>query len=100
MKSTDEYISIIKSHTHDLISQFNISSLYIFGSVARGEHKDGSDIDIYVKMPAKMFLVIAAKQYLEDILGCNVDVVRDHPFLNIYLKQQIEHDGINVFGTA
>ena len=81
----------------ELTSRFNISSLYIFGSVARGEQTENSDIDIYVKMPAKMFLVIAAKQYLEDLLSCNVDVVREHPSMNTYLKQQIENDGIYVF---
>lgn len=97
MKTTDEYISIIKSHISDLTSRFNISSLCIFGSVARGEQTENSDIDIYVKMPAKMFLVIAAKQYLEDLLNCNVDVVRDHPSMNTHLKQQIENDGIYVF---
>lgn len=100
MKTTDEYISIIKSHASDLAARFNMSSLLIFGSVARGEQTEDSDIDVCVKMPAKMFLVIEAKQYLEELLGCNVDVVRDHPSLNTYLKQQIEHDGINVFGTA
>lgn len=100
MKTTNDYISIIKSHISDLTLRFNISSLYIYGSVARGEQTENSDIDIYVKMPAKMYLVIAAKQYLEEILGCNVDVVRDHPSLNSYLRQQIEHDGINVFGAA
>ncbi len=94
---TKEYISIIKSHISDLTSKFKISSLSIFGSVARGEHTENSDIDIYVKMPAKMFLVIAAKQYLEELLGCNVDVVRDHPSMNAYLKEQILKDGIVVF---
>ena len=69
MKTTNDYISIIKSHISDLTLRFNISSLYIFGSVARGEQTENSDIDIYVKMPAKMYLVIAAKQYLEEILG-------------------------------
>ena len=97
MKEKDEYISLIKSHISDLTSQFDISSLSIFGSVARGENGENSDIDIYVKMPAKMFLVIAAKQYLEDLLGCNVDVVREHPAMNAYLKEQINKDGINVF---
>lgn len=97
MKQTTDYISLIKSHISDLTSKFNISSLSIFGSVARGEHREDSDIDIYVKMPAKMFLVIAAKQYLEELLGCNVDVVREHPSMNIYLKEQILKDGIIVF---
>ena len=44
----------------------------LFGSVARNEHREGSDVDIYVTMPPKFFNYIQAAQYLEELLGCSV----------------------------
>jgi predicted nucleotidyltransferase len=37
----------------------------LFGSVARGEHHEGSDVDIFFTMPPKFFNHIEAAQYLE-----------------------------------
>ena len=100
MFNTTEYISLIQSSATELNRLFGITSLSIFGSVARGEQTDGSDLDIFVAMPPRMYLVVGARQYLEELVGCKVDLVRDHPTLNAHLKQQIEEDGIHVFGTA
>ena len=68
MKSRQEYIDIIKEHASELQKKYGITSLSLFGSVARNEHHEGSDIDIYVTMPAKMFNYVMAAQYLEKIL--------------------------------
>jgi len=49
----------------------------VFGSLARGEAGPDSDIDILVKRdPGRSLLdIVAIKQDLEDLLGCEVDVV-------------------------
>jgi predicted nucleotidyltransferase len=49
----------------------------IFGSVARGETHSESDLDLLVKLdPDRSLLdLIALKQDLEDLLGCQVDVL-------------------------
>jgi len=51
----------------------------VFGSVARGEAKPGSDVDVLVEMkPGRSLLdIIAIKQDLEDLLGRKVDVVTE-----------------------
>lgn len=100
MCTRTEYINLILSKAADLQQLFNITSLSIFGSVAREEQKEGSDVDIFVTMPPRIYLVIGAQQYLEELLGCKVDIVRDHPSLNPYLRQQIEQDGICIFSAA
>jgi predicted nucleotidyltransferase len=48
-------------------------------------------------MNPNMLLHIRLKNYLEKILGCNVDVVREHKNMNETLKKEIERDGIEVF---
>ena len=51
MKTREEYIALITSHAEELQNTFGITSLRLFGSVARSQHHDGSDVDIYVEMP-------------------------------------------------
>ena len=51
----------------------------IFGSVVRGESGDASDLDVLVKLDDDRSLLdhVALKQDLEDLLGCEVDVVTE-----------------------
>ena len=64
MKTREEYIALITSHAEELQNTFGITSLRLFGSVARNQHHDGSDVDIYVEMPPKFFLIVRLKSYL------------------------------------
>jgi predicted nucleotidyltransferase len=49
----------------------------VFGSVARGEARDDSDIDLLVEFDRERSLLdhAALLNDLEDLLGCKVDVV-------------------------
>ena len=100
MKTTKEYIKLIAEHAEELRKTYGITSLCLFGSVARGEHHEGSDIDVFVTMPPKFFNYIEAAQYLEQLLGCRVDLICDHKHLRPFFKEQIERDGINIFTAA
>lgn len=97
MKSTQEYIDLLRMHTSELRSQFGISSMRLFGSVARGEQKEGSDIDVFVDMPATLREYGGAQVYLEKLLGCSVDLIRNHKYLNSLFLKQINKDAITIF---
>jgi len=97
MRTRNEYIDLIKAHESELQTRFGITTMRLFGSVARGENRDDSDIDLFVTMPPKMYNYIEAVQYLEGILGCSVDLICNHRNLRPFFRQQIERDGINVF---
>ena len=60
------------------------------------QHHDGSDVDIYVEMPPKFFLIVRLKAYLEALLGCPVDIIRKHQHLNPFLLKEVEREGIEV----
>lgn len=77
-------------------SYFGVTSLRIFGSVARNEQKEQSDVDVCVDMKPNLFLHVELKRFLEEQLGCPVDVVRIHKNMNDFLRKQIEKDGILV----
>ena len=89
MKTREEYIAFITSHAEELQNTFGITSLRLFGSVARNEHHEGSDIDVYVEMPPKFFLVVRLKTYLEELLDSPVDIIRKHQHLNPFLLKEI-----------
>lgn len=89
MKTREEYIVLIASHAGELQNTFGITSLRIFGSVARNEHHEGSDVDVYVEMPPKFFLVVRLKAYLEELLDNPVDIIRKHQHLNPFLLKEI-----------
>ena len=97
MGTCNEYIEIIKSYSDILKRDFGVSSLRLFGSVARNEQTSDSDVDVCVVMKPNMFLRIRLKHFLENLLNCDVDVVREHKNMNETLKREIERDGIEVF---
>lgn len=80
-------------------NRIGITSLRLFGSVARNQHHDGSDVDIYVEMPPKFFLIVRLKAYLEELLDSPVDIIRKHQHLNPFLLKEIEKDGIEVIAN-
>jgi predicted nucleotidyltransferase len=63
-------------------------NLRVFGSRARGDADEGSDVDLLVEMePGRSLLDLGGLQYeLEQLLGCSVDIVTERG-----LKARIRH---------
>ena len=97
MSGRQQYIELLTEATPYIRSEFGVRSMRMFGSVARGEEHDGSDVDIFVDMPPKAFKVVGLKQYLQELLGRAVDVVRSHSHLDPFLTNEINKDGITIF---
>lgn len=76
--------------------EFDVVSMQLFGSVARGDFKSDSDVDLLVEMPPKIFKLIGLKDYLQNLLGMPVDVVRKHHNLDEFLIREIQRDGIEI----
>lgn len=100
MRTRQEYIDILRSHSDELKSNFGISYMRLFGSVAKDEHHDDSDVDLFVIMPAKAYTLCAAADYLESILGTSVDLIRKHDNMRPFFLNQIYKHGIDIFGQA
>jgi predicted nucleotidyltransferase len=62
----------------------------IFGSAARGQATETSDLDILVEMETGSSLldIVAIQQDLEDLLGCKVDVVTESA-LSPYIREDV-----------
>ncbi len=94
MLNRQECINKIQANANYIVSQFDVASLKLFGSLARNQQQESSDVDVCVVMPPDMFQLIGLKQYLEELLGCGVDVIRMHRNMDDFLKKEIERDGI------
>ena len=59
-----------------LLESYGVSSLSLFGSVARGEAGEDSDVDLLVEFsrPIGFFEFVRLKHALEEILGRRVDL--------------------------
>jgi len=96
--SKTECIDILQGCSSTLRNDYGITSLQLFGSVARGEDHEGSDVDVFVETETpNPFLLMDAKDYLEWLVGRSVDIIRNHKNLNPRLRSRIERDGIAVF---
>ena len=77
--------------------QFGITKLGIFGSVARQENTEDSDIDIVVEVEKPtLSLMYELKEKLKDLFNCEVDLVRFRPTLRPLFKSNILNDVVYV----
>lgn len=72
----NEVLATLKKQ-NSALNEFGVSSIALFGSFAREDAKDSSDIDILVEFnrPVGLFEFARLKLYLEKILGREVDLV-------------------------
>jgi len=67
----------IKEHKADLEQNFRVKEIGIFGSYARGDQRDRSDVDVLVEFdePVSLLGVVKLENYLSDLLQIKVDLV-------------------------
>ena len=90
-------IEKLQSSRQYLSEHYGVSSMLLFGSVARNEQKEDSDVDVCVEMKPNLFKQAGVKVYLQELLGCSVDVVRLRENMNQLFKQQILKYGVRVY---
>ena len=73
------------------------TAVRVFGSWARGEQGEGSDLDLLVDLePGRSLLdLVAIKQDLEELLHCHVDVVTERS-LSPWLRQRVLAEAVTL----
>lgn len=81
----------------ELARRFGVIRLALFGSTARDEARPDSDVDIVVSFdgPATSQRYFGVQFYLEDTLGCPVDLVTEKA-MRPELRPFIEREAVNV----
>jgi predicted nucleotidyltransferase len=97
MKRADA-ITLLQAHEAQL-KQLGVLTLYMFGSTAREEAREGSDVDLffdYDKGKLGLFQLMDVKEYTSGILGCKADIMtRDS--IHRVLRDEIESSAIRVY---
>jgi predicted nucleotidyltransferase len=94
----DEAITKLREHEAEL-RQLGVEHLYLFGSTARGEADDDSDVDLffdYERGKLGLFELMDVKDQTSRILGRKADIMtRDS--LHKVLRSRIEAAALQVF---
>lgn len=95
MKTRNEYIEILKSYKNSKADEYGICRIGIFGSVARNEHNENSDVDICVELRyPSLFYLVHIKEDLQKLFGVSVDIIRIKPEMDFLLERDIMRDCI------
>ena len=101
--SQDQIISALRAHEREL-KQSGIASLSLIGSVARGDDRPDSDVDVVVRLTeeargggfAYFGRIDRLRRRLESILARHVDLIAE-PVQKERLRREIEKDRILAF---
>jgi len=80
LKSRNEVLKKLKELKPLLREEYGVVKLGLFGSVARGDNTEKSDIDILIEVRRPKFTLldfVGLKEFLEEELNCKVDLVME-----------------------
>ena len=95
----DEALGILKRHEGEL-RQRGVARAALFGSVARGEARPGSDIDVMVEFSPdaaiSVWAYVGLKDLIQGFFGERVDVVSRNG-LNRHIRPTVEREALYAF---
>ena len=94
----------IKDTVTDYFKDKPVKSVYLFGSYARGEAREGSDVDLLVsyddsKKRLSLFDVLRFKVGLEERFHCNVELVEEAGLFHGF-KTFVDRDKFEIYLAA
>lgn len=93
----DEVLDILRTHKPMLAERFGVTELALFGSFARDQASERSDVDVLVRYdgPATSKSYFGVQFYLEDLLGRRVDLVTQKA-LRSEFRSYVEREAVNI----
>ena len=87
-----EILNYLSNHKKEFQEMYEIEEIGLFGSYARNEAKEDSDIDIFVQMKPDLFKLVELKQQIEKDLQKKVDIIRNHKYIKPLLLKMIQKE--------
>ena len=93
----DNVLNVLRAHKATLAQRFGVTELALFGSFARDQATDDSDVDILVRFDVlpNWQRYFCAQGYLEDLLGRPVDLATNQD-LRAEIRPYVEREVIDV----
>ncbi len=90
-------LAILRDFKQNFAEKYGILEIGVFGSIARDEAREDSDIDICIKTKTPdPFKLVHIKEEIESRVRKHVDIVRMREKMNPFLKERIEKEGVYV----
>ena len=88
-----QIIETLRTFKKENAEKYGIERMSLFGSVARGEHNENSDVDLLIKFKSpSLYLYAELSDALESILGMKVDIVSESARKRPGLAEEISKD--------
>ena len=95
MHNSQYYIQLLRQFKSQFAAKYGIRTIGIFGSIARGEQRADSDLDVFIDVvDPDYFILCDIKENLQDLCKCKIDLVRMRQGMESLLHQNILRDGI------
>lgn len=93
----DEIILVLRKFKEMNPERYSILKIGVFGSAARDDMREESDIDVVVELAEPdLFKLIGIKQDLEEQFHRTVDIVRYRSNMSQFLKSRIDREAVYV----
>ncbi|KAA6315270.1 hypothetical protein EZS27_034244 [termite gut metagenome] len=97
METAGHYIQLLRKFVREHGQEYGIIRMGIFGSIARNEQNNTSDLDVYYEGPViDLFDPHDLQSDLENLLGIRVDLIRKHRYMHPAFLERIMKDMIYV----
>ena len=97
MANRDHIIKSLRTFKKENAKKYGIESMALFGSVARGEHNEDSDVDLLIKFKSpSLYLYSELSDALESLLGRKVDIVSENARKRPGFSEEISKNLINL----
>ena len=95
----DQVIAMLRAHEREL-KEAGIIRIRVFGSVARGDATEASDVDVLAQFddakPISLIGLVRIENQLSDLLGRKVDLVQERS-LKPRIRTNVEREAVLVF---
>ena len=97
LANRDQILRTLSDHHHELVQRFGVKHLALFGSAARDELRDDSDVDVLVDYegPVTYDGDFKLQDYLQALLGRSIDLVTERG-LKPRARHLVEKDLVRV----
>lgn len=96
MTTFDDISRTLREHLEELRRDYGVMELGVFGSFARGQQTEHSDVDILVQFsrPVGFVAFMRLENYLQEILGRKVDLVTKKalkPYIGRHILEEVRY---------